>query len=235
MWRRGARLLVGFSVLGASCFSIAWLGINCTHMLQKQAAPPPKREPVAVIDPNFAKDPAIDAAKIKVIGPLANAMNSQGELSAISGDEANATKTDNAESAPQNAGPASPFDLVGHGDPQDPRHFHATFRVTNYKYFRLVVPAHSSLPKLHGTFASFSGDQHRTAVASDFLVLDSGQLNDFVHRTGGDSVFSHESCGGVIDVMLSPTIFDPKEYYLVFSSPDNHSRLITADLTATFD
>jgi len=203
--------------------------------LKRQAAPPAKRESVPLIDPTLAKDPSIEGAKIKVIGPLASAVNSDGEIAGLSDDPPDPAKTAETENAPQNSGPATPFDLVGHDGPQGPQHFHATFRVTNYKYFKLLVPAHSSLPKLHGTFASFSGDPGRTSQPANFLVLDRSQLDGFVHGTGGDAVFSHESNGGVIDVMLSPTIFDPKEYYLVFSSPDNHSRLITADLTATFD
>jgi hypothetical protein len=39
----------------------------------------------------------------------------------------------------------------------------------------------------------------------------------------------------VIDVQLSPTILDGKDYYLVFSNPDRRARTVTADFTATFD
>jgi hypothetical protein len=66
-------------------------------------------------------------------------------------------------------------------------------------------------------------------------VLDDDQLKDFVQGTGGGTASSDEASGGVIDISLNPTVLDSKQYYLVFSSPDNRSRIVTVDLTATFD
>lgn len=231
MLARCARLLAGFVVLAVSVCSILWVVIKCTHIVQKQAVTRPNRSSVPLIDPNLAKDPSIDGAKIKAIGPLATAMKDQDEATAVpNGESANLDSGQDTAVAPQV--PPSPFDLVGHDD-QAPRHFHASFRVSRYRYFRLVVPAHSTSPRLHGSFTSSAAG--RRAEKADFLVFEADQFNNYVRLGDGAAVFSDESSNGIIDVLLKPTIFDARQYFLVFSSPDNQNRTVTADLTATFD
>src|SRR5438270_11628537 len=238
MWRNSARLLLGFAVFVGSVGFLFSTLIGWKYFWQKQVATAVKPHPVPLIDPTLAKDPSIAGAKLEVVGPLSNAMNgkSEGALLADVGLEGASAQNETAQQPPATgapAVPASPFDLAPHSDPQAPRHFHATFHVSSYRYFRLLVPAHTRSPRVQGTFKC--SDRNRSASATDFLVLDGDQLKDFVQGAGGNGAASNEASGGIIDISLNPTVLDSKEYYLVFSSPDNGSRTVTADLTATFE
>src|SRR5437764_14712756 len=176
MWRNCARLLVAFAVLFGSGPLILWTAAGWKYTWQKQVVVASKHEPVSLIDPNLAKDPSIESAKLNVIGPLPNALEPQGEIPGPTSDKTEVIKGNAAENAPgntpQNAYQASPFDLVGHAEPQAPRHFRSTFRVSSYRYFRLVVPAHATFPKLHGTFISWSSDPVKPAHAAASRLLD---------------------------------------------------------------
>lgn len=239
MWRNCARLLIGFVVLiGSGCF-IMWAGFGWKYVWHKQSAIAAKQHSAPLIDPTFAKDPSIDAARLKVIGPLANAITEQPENTSADPNDAAANAALDSSSAEATderrpADPAIPFNLVGHVEASGPQHWHTTFRLKTYRYFRLYVPPHATSPRLQGTFAAYSAES-KNAESADFLVLDDNQLHDFVHQGGGDAIFSHESSRGVIDLQLSPTILDAKDYYLVFSSPDRRPRIVVADLMATFD
>ena len=219
MWGKCARLLMGFILFVVAGWLVvhAAFGWNEAWRLQRSSAA--KHDPVPLIDPALTSDPSIDAAKLKVIGPLANALNAQAETST-------------------SASPANPVTAVDHVEKaaaSAPRRFHASFSVKSYRYFRLLVPAHISSPSLRGSFTSYSAGPAKNVAIVDFLVLDDSQFSDFVGEDGGSTVFSSETSGGIVDIALGPTFFESKKYYLVFRSPDNRSRLVTADLTATFD
>jgi hypothetical protein len=69
-------------LLGASCLLlVGWAGIRgrseWLRVWNDQLHAAKKPATFSNIDPTFAKDPAIDGAKLKVIGPLANTMQRQ--------------------------------------------------------------------------------------------------------------------------------------------------------------
>jgi len=243
MWRNSARLLIGlFLLLGAGC-CVVWAGFGFRYVWQKQVLVAAKRKPVPLIDSKLAQDPSIAGAKIQMIGPLAKAMgNGKSDAAEIASvisvneDEsssADGTAAEDADAKPS-ADPAVPFNLVGDSHAQQPQRFRATFQLKTYRYFHLTVPPHATSPRLQGTFSA-SLAQSKKAESADFLVLDSDQLKDFAGGGAPEPIFSHESIHGVIDVQLSPTILDGKDYYLVFSNPDKRTRTVTADFVATFD
>jgi hypothetical protein len=244
MWRTSARLLIGlFLLVGAGC-CVVWAGFGFQYVWQKQVVVAAKKKPVPLIDSKLAQDPSIRGAKIQMIGPLAHAMNGKGKsdaaeiASVVSVDEGDSsagdgTAAEDADGRPS-ADPAVPFNLVGYSRAQQPQRFRATFQLRTYRYFHLVVPPHATSPRVQGTFSAALA-KNKSADLADFLVLDGDQLKDFARGGAPEPIFSHESSQGVIDVQLSPTILDGKDYYLVFSNPDRRARTVTADFTATFD
>lgn len=74
MWSRLSRLLFGFVLLGLTGWSLTYVRHGWDHIWQKEQTVVVNSKPVVLIDPNLASDPSIAPAKIKVIGPLANAM-----------------------------------------------------------------------------------------------------------------------------------------------------------------
>ena len=107
--------------------------------------------------------------------------------------------------------------------------------VKGYRYYQLLVPAQASAPKLHGRFTASAATPDKSAAVAEFLLLDEGQFSDFVHGRADDSVFSSTSSAGIIDITLSPGVLESKKYYLVFRSPDKHARVVSADITASFE
>src|SRR5262249_41570715 len=198
-----------------------------THAWQIPQTPVAKRNPISTIDPALARDPAIEAAKIKVVGPLALAMKAESEdPQGTAGPE---SPNDTSSTQP------TAFDHVERSATPKPRRFHASFLVKNYSFYRLLVPAHTSSPRLYGRFAAFSPGPDKKAASTEFLLLDEEQFKDFTHGNAGDSLFSSESSNGTVDIDLSPSIFESKHYYLVFRSPDKRARIVKADLTASFE
>ena len=244
MWRSSARLLIGlFLLLGAGC-CVVWAGFGWKYIWLKQSVVAGKRQPIPLLDPTFAKDPSIASAKTEVIGPLANVVKGKpihdpSEIASVLSvdDSDNAAKNGDAteKTATQpDQGPPTAFNLVGPSGAQGPLRFRATFQLKTYRYFHLIIPAHATSPRVHGTFSAALA-QSRKEELTDFLVLDRDQLKDLAQGEAPDAIFSHESSHGVVDVRLSPTILDAKDYYLVFSNPDKRTRIVSADLTASFD
>lgn len=223
-----ARLCVWVAFLGLSGWFVARVASGWNNVWRKPLASVVERGPISGIDPALAKDPAVEAAKLKVVGPLAMAMKaeSQDPQGAPPGGEL-------PNDSP--SGQTTVFDRVGTASKAPPRRFHANFLVKNYSFYRLLVPAHTSSPRLQGHFAVFSTDTNKSQASAQFLVLDKEQFNDFRHGNLGSAFFSSESSSGTIDVVLSPAIFESKEYYLVFRSTDTHTRFVKADLTASFE
>lgn len=227
MWRKCARLLVGLTLFLAAGWLMVHAVFGWGKVWRSQQSLHAKIQPVPLIDPALAGDPSVASAKLKVIGPLANALKPQGEILSPSDSE--------KIESPSLPTPPTAFDHVEQSATAAPRRFHATFAVKSYRYYQLLVPPHTTSPRLHGSFTSVSAGPGKTPAIAEFLLLDDRQFSDFIQGDVGTVLFSSESIGATIDVTLSPALFEPKKYYLVFRSPDNRVRIVTSNLTATFD
>lgn len=228
MWSRVFRLLMGVGLLGLTAWFWTYVRDGWDHVWQKEQATAAKSKPVVLIDPTFAADPSIAPAKIKVIGPLASAVEHEQQEDPAGTDSA--AVADPAPSTEPNA-----FDHIVRPSSNAPRRFHSTFVVKSYRYYQLLVPPQAGSPKLHGSFSAYIATPDKSAATAEFLLLDEGQFSDFVRGRVDDSVFSSTSSVGLVDVTLSPGVLEPKKYYLVFRSPDKRARVVTADITASFE
>lgn len=226
MWSRVSRLLIGVVLIGLAVWVWIYGAHGWDHVWQKEQATVAKTKPVVLIDPTFASDPSIAPAKVKVIGPLASAMQPEQQ------DDVNGT--DNSAIA-EPANQPTAFDHVVQPSSSAPHRFRSTFVVKSYKYYRFSVPVQASSPKLHGRFAAFTATADKNAAVADVLLLDEDQFDDLVHGRPNEAVFSSTSSAGIIDVTLSPGVLEPKKYYLVFRTPDRRPRIVSADVTASFE
>src|SRR5262245_33913300 len=173
MWNRSVGFLIGTVLLGASGWFLARAGFGWTHVWQIPQTPVVKRNPISTIDPALARDPAVEAAKIRVVGPLALAMKAesedpQGTAGTESPNDTSSTHTTAVNHIERSTTPK-------------PRLFHSSFLVNNYIFYRLLVPAHTSSPRLYGRFAAFSPGPDKKAETAEFLLLDEEQFKDFTH------------------------------------------------------
>ncbi len=126
----------------------------------------------------------------------------------------------------------------------EPIHFlHKTFPVKKNVLFELVVPPHSAIPRLHGTFTSFvrrSGEDDLSDESADvdFILMKPGQYRDFLATSGKgsalytvDPTHDHE-----VEFLLSPTKAEPEKYYIVFRNSPGGAALkyVQADFTLSF-
>jgi hypothetical protein len=123
--------------------------------------------------------------------------------------------------APQTSA-ISPLDHVDSAHVQPIHFLHQTFSLKKTAHFEFVVPAHTAIPRLHGTFRSFV-PQSGGAIRSDdstnveFLLLSADQFSDFSRGRDGAALYTvdpthdHE-----VDFVLSPTQEDSATYDIVF-------------------
>lgn len=74
MWSGVSRLLIGFVLFALAGWFLVHAAFGWNSVWQKQQVVAAKRSPVVLVDPTLASDPSIEDAKMKVIGPLANAV-----------------------------------------------------------------------------------------------------------------------------------------------------------------
>jgi len=222
MWSGVSRLLIGFVLFALAGWFVVHAAFGWNSVWQKQQVVAAKRRPVVLVDPTLASDPSIEDAKMKVIGPLANAVEPVDNPSEIK------------QPPPSPAAPNA-FDHVQKPTSSAPIRLHNTFVVKTYRFFAFQVPAHTTSPKFRGAFKSYFSNRDKSDAVVEALLLDEQQFNQFVHGNSGTTVFSNESASGDMDLTLNATPFEPKKYYLVFRTPDARSRVVTADFTAIFD
>jgi hypothetical protein len=223
MWSRPSRLLIGLVLFVIAGWFLSRAAFGWITVWQKQQVLPARQNAVPLIDPALAADPAIQAAKVRVIGPLANA---------VEPDDSGSTPGENVV---RTAAP-SPMDHVEKPTTSAPVRLRNTFLVKTYRFFCFQVPAHTTSPKVHGTFKSSFADSGKNAGVVDASLLDEQQFDQFVHSHSGAAAFADSSsAAGIIDIVLDSTLFEPKKYYLVFRTPDSRSRMVTADVIATFE
>jgi hypothetical protein len=146
----------------------------------------------------------------------------------------------------QSPAPATTIDPLDHVDSahlQPINFLHKTFVVKRTASFEFQVPAHTALPRLHGTFRSFVPRAEGETVSDDsadvdLILLNAEQYADFAHgHSDGTALYtvdpthSHE-----VDFLLSPTQEDSVSYYLLFrNSPGGApSKQVRADFSLTF-
>src|SRR5260370_5840228 len=223
MRSRVSWLLIGLVMFAMAGWFMSRAAFGWSSVWRRQHLLPANGSPILWVDPALENDPAVDAAKLKVVGPLANAIE----------------PVENASDAGQNTTPATPptaFDHVERPATSKPLGFHSSFLVKTFRFFEFVVPAHTSSPRFQGTFKSFYADRGKGGATVDALLLDEQQFGEFVHGDSGTAVLSAESsASGSIGVAFNPTIWASNEYSLVFRSPDRRNRVVSAEFTATFD
>lgn len=219
------RLLAGLVFLGF----VAWVGVQGRNAWENawrtHLQPPKQTTGFSNIDPTFAKDPAIDAAKLKVIGPLAKTMQ-----------EAGATPDSESAEAEQpsltNQNDAARFDHVSHERYAPVNVCRGRFGISTSRSFRFQIPPHASFPKLRGHIASWSrGVPHPVEV----LVMDESQYADFLRGALEEPLFQNQMSAGDLDFRLNGTHTDARTYYLVVNSPSRTSLTVQAKFAVVFD
>ena len=120
---------------------------------------------------------------------------------------------------------------------------HKTFAVKKTASFEFQVPAHTALPRLHGTFQSSvpgaeTDSRSDDSANVDMVLLNADQYADFSHGSGeGAALYTVEPTHDhEVDFLLSPAQEDSATYYVVFrNSPGGApSKQVKADFSLTF-
>jgi hypothetical protein len=215
-----AALLLAFT-WGAICLHKGWQLVwrKQTTVAAQQAYVPP-------VDPALAADPAVQAAKMKVIGPLADKVQVPEDYT--NSDSADATQPAAAASAT----PAN-VDLVNGFRELPPLHlFRGRMSVQGYRDLQFEVPPHASFPRVLGTYKQLGKGRSRNAGV---LLLSDQQFRDFMRGNMGEAVFANEGSSGTIDVALSPTRVARQKYHLLLRNSAPVSVPMEADFTVSFD
>lgn len=126
---------------------------------------------------------------------------------------------------------------------REPNHFlHKTFQIKKTAQFSFVVPPHTAIPHLQGTFNAFvprAGDEPLSDETTnvDFLLLTPDQYSEFSSgNTSGEALYTtgpthdHE-----VDYSLSPTMQEPATYFVVFRSAGGAPvKSVKADFTVSY-
>lgn len=137
----------------------------------------------------------------------------------------------------------NPLDHVDSAHVKPINFLHKTFALKKTASFEFQVPAHTAVPRLHGTFQSFVPSAGGAPLTDDtanvdLVLLNADQYADFSHgHSDGTALYTvdpthdHE-----VEFLLSPTEEDSATYYLVFrSSPGGApSKQVQADFSLTF-
>jgi hypothetical protein len=189
----------------------------------KQTTISGKGQYVPPVDPALAKDPSVQAAKMKVIGPLASQI--QGPQ-----DSSDSTSADPAQ--PETVATATPanVDLVKGFRQLAPLHlFHGRISVHGYRDLQFEVPPHASFPRVLGSYKQLGNRRLRNV---GLLLLSDEQFREFTHGNTGEAVFTNEG-SSTIEVALSPTRVSSQKYHLLLrGSPTVNME---ADFTVSFD
>ena len=137
----------------------------------------------------------------------------------------------------------NPLDKVDSAHVKPINFLRKTFSLKKSATFEFQVPAHTALPRLHGTFQSYvpkagGEDLSDDSANVDLVLLNADQYADFSHGGGDgmalytvDPTHDHE-----VDYLLSPTQQDSATYYVVFrNSPGGApTKQVKADFSLTF-
>lgn len=195
-------------------------------MWRKQTTVAAKQAYVPPVDPALARDPSVQAAKMKVIGPLANEV----QVPEASTNPNAAEPTEPVATA--SAIPAN-VDLVNGFRELPPLHlFRGRISVQGYRDLQFEVPPHASFPRILGTYKQLGKGRSRNA---GLLLLSDQQFREFMRGNMGEAVFANEGSSGTIDVALSPTRAASQKYHLLLRNSPAVSVPMEADFTVSFD
>jgi hypothetical protein len=138
---------------------------------------------------------------------------------------------------------SNPLDRIDSSHQKPINFLHKTFTVKKSAQFPIEVPAHTVIPRVHGTFKSFvprTGDDPLSDGSTDvgFLLMNAEQFADYSHGHGGgtalytvEATHDHE-----VEFVLPPSKDDPEKYYVVFvNSPGGAPvKSVQADFTLSF-
>jgi hypothetical protein len=137
----------------------------------------------------------------------------------------------------------NPLDRVDSTRKKPINFLHKTFSVKKYAQFAFEVPAHTVIPRLHGTFKSFIKRSGEDSISDDsadidFILMNPDQFADFSQGHGDgtamytvDPTHDHE-----VEFLLPPTQGDPAKYYVIFRNSPGGAALkyVEADFSLTF-
>ena len=138
---------------------------------------------------------------------------------------------------------SNPLDRIDSSHQKPVNFLHKTFTVKKSAQFPIEVPAHTVIPRVHGTFKSFvprPGDDPLSDDTTDvgFLLMNAEQFADYSHGHGGgtalyavEATHDHE-----VEFILPPSKDDAEKYYVVFvNSPGGAPvKSVQADFTLSF-
>lgn len=178
---------------------------------------------VPPVDPMLAKDPSVEAAKLKVVGPLANQLRST--------EDANLESAETSEPPVLRTATPSNVDLVRGFHHLTPIVlFHGRTSVQGFRDLQFEIPAHASFPRLVGNYEMRGS--HR---AAGLLVLSEPQFQEFMRGGFGDAVFTNDGPSGNVDVALSPTHAAGQKYHLVLHNSATRTVTTEANFKLSFE
>lgn len=225
-WHSVFQPLIAAVLLLAFTFGAIRLHKGWNSIWHKQATVAAKGQYVPPVDPTLAKDPSVQAAKMKVIGPLSSQVQAHQ-------DPPDPTSADTAQpETPASAIPAN-VDLVNGFRQLPPLSlFHGRISVQGYRDLQFEVPPHASFPRVLGSYKQLGNGRSRNA---GLLLLSDDQFREFTHGNLGGAVFANEGSSGTIDVALSPTRVSSQKYHLLLRGSPAVTVPMEADFTVSFD
>lgn len=225
-WHSVFQPLIAAVLLLAFIFGAIHLHQGWNSIWHKQTTISVKGRYVPPVDPVLAKDPSVQAAKIKVIGPLASQVQ-------VPEDSPDSTSSDTAQpEAPASAIPAN-VDLVKGFRKLPPLHlFRGQISVKGYRDIQFEVPPHASFPRVRGSYRQLGKGRSRNA---GLLLLSDQQFREFMRGNMGEAVFAKDGSSGTIDLALSPTRVSSEKYHLLLRGSPAVAVPMEADFTVSFD
>jgi hypothetical protein len=225
-WHFVFQPLIAAGLLLAFTFGAIRLHKGWKSIWHKQTTVVAKAQYVPPVDPTLAKDPSVQAAKMKVIGPLASQVQ-------VPEDSPDSTAADTAQPEASVIATSANVDLVNGFRQMPALHlFRGRISVQGYRDLQFEVPPHASFPRVQGTYKQLGKRQSRNA---GLLLLSEEQFRDFKSGNTGEAVFANEGSSGTIDVALSPTRVASQKYHLLLRNSAPASVPMEADFTVSFD
>jgi len=115
-----------------------------------------------------------------------------------------------------------------------------TFALKATATFPFEIPAHATMPHLHGIFEAFAGQAHGASDDSaniDFLIMNQGQQDDFASNRPSEALFTVEaSHNQAVNFDLPASLDRPVKYYLVFRNPEGgkQGKVVEANFHVDF-
>lgn len=238
-WQAILRIQTVIAVLIILLWGAVYLHKGWQSVWRREAAVVTKQPSFSVIDPALAKDPSVQAAKIKVVGPLANKLQPSETDTETGSTDSNPLDPNSyemnvsaARSRPSTGNPSN-VDLVTGFHRMGPVHlFHGRILVQGYRDLQFEIPPHASLPRISGTYKNLSNVQARR---SGVLLLSEQQFREFLRGGPSDAVLASEGLSGTIDVALSPTHLQSQKYHLLIRNSSAQRTPVQADFTISFE